>query len=423
MTCCNSYSLSCHIQHYGWGKKGKESKVAKLMGTKADPNKPYAELWVGTHKKGPSFLRETNILLSEYIDKEKEAAVGRHCYARFASELPFLFKVLSIRKTLSIQAHPDKLLARALHQKDPANYPDKNHKPELAIALEDFEALCGFRKVDAILHFFSQYKEFARVVGESFVESLIRSYEKSDKDLQRKCLKECFTQLMNADEVVIKQSLAELVSALRAKGLRNSLEDLIIRIYKDFSSDPGVFCILFMNYIKLKPGDALFVRPNTPHAYLSGDCVEAMACSDNVVRAGLTGKFKDVSTLCDMLDYSSEGVDEFVVSGRSHTANIIKYAPPVEEFAVDRIQFVDPPQAFQLEPYAGPSILLCIEGCALTNLEPGGFVVKRGTILFIPYNATFTLAPSAPDFVAFRVYCVLGSGEEQANESNGKQQM
>jgi mannose-6-phosphate isomerase class I len=102
---------------------------------------------------------------------------------------------------------------------------------------------------------------------------------------------------------------------------------------------------------------------------------------------------------------------------------IIKYAPPVEEFAVDRIQFVDPPQAFQLEPYAGPSILLCIEGCALTNLEPGGFVVKRGTILFIPYNATFTLAPSAPDFVAFRVYCVLGSGEEQANESNGKQQM
>jgi mannose-6-phosphate isomerase class I len=78
---------------------------------------------------------------------------------------------------------------------------------------------------------------------------------------------------MNADEVVIKQSLAELVSALRAKvtlflfysslyyfefkGLRNSLEDLIIRIYKDFSSDPGVFCILFMNYIKLKPGKCL----------------------------------------------------------------------------------------------------------------------------------------------------------------------
>jgi hypothetical protein len=31
--------------------------------------------------------------------------------------------------------------------------------------------------------------------------------------------------------------------------------------------------------------------------------VEIMALSDNVVRAGLTPKFKDVKTLCDMLHY------------------------------------------------------------------------------------------------------------------------
>jgi hypothetical protein len=43
--------------------------------------------------------------------------------------------------------------------------------------------------------------------------------------------------------------------------------------------------------------------PNEPHAYLSGDCVEAMALSDNVVRAGLTPKPRDVATLCRMLHY------------------------------------------------------------------------------------------------------------------------
>jgi Phosphomannose isomerase type I len=37
----------------------------------------------------------------------------------------------------------------------------------------------------------------------------------------------------------------------------------------------------------------------------AGDCVEIMALSDNVVRAGLTPKFKDVRTLCDMLHYRS----------------------------------------------------------------------------------------------------------------------
>ena len=33
----------------------------------------------------------------------------------------------------------------------------------------------------------------------------------------------------------------------------------------------------------LEPGEALFLPPNEPHAYLSGECVECMAASDNVV--------------------------------------------------------------------------------------------------------------------------------------------
>lgn len=45
---------------------------------------------------------------------------------------------------------------------------------------------------------------------------------------------------------------------------------------------------------------------NEPHAYLSGDCIECMATSDNVVRAGLTPKFKDSQTLINMLTYNLE---------------------------------------------------------------------------------------------------------------------
>ena len=53
-----------------------------------------------------------------------------------------------------------------------------------------------------------------------------------------------------------------------------------------------------------------FVLDLTSTFYLAskhntGDCVEIMALSDNVVRAGLTPKFKDVRTLCDMLHYRS----------------------------------------------------------------------------------------------------------------------
>ena len=47
-------------------------------------------------------------------------------------------------KALSIQSHPDKALAEKLHAERPSIYKDDNHKPEMALAVTPFEALCGF---------------------------------------------------------------------------------------------------------------------------------------------------------------------------------------------------------------------------------------------------------------------------------------
>jgi mannose-6-phosphate isomerase class I len=51
----------------------------------------------------------------------------------------------SVEKALSIQAHPNKAHAEELHGASPHIYKDPNHKPEIAVALTHFEALCGFR--------------------------------------------------------------------------------------------------------------------------------------------------------------------------------------------------------------------------------------------------------------------------------------
>jgi len=58
--------------------------------------------------------------------------------------------------------------------------------------------------------------------------------------------------------------------------------------------------------VKLSPGECLILAANEPHAYLKGTCIEAMATSDNVVRAGLTPKLKDSKTLIEMLTYWME---------------------------------------------------------------------------------------------------------------------
>jgi len=64
-----------------------------------------------------------------------------------------------------------------------------------------------------------------------------------------------------------------------------------------------------------------------------------MACSDNVVRAGLTPKFKDVSTLCDILDYRCRPASDNIFPSELHPKDsfITLYNPPVPEFAVARI--------------------------------------------------------------------------------------
>jgi mannose-6-phosphate isomerase class I len=85
-------------------------------------------------------------------------------------------------------------------------------------------------------------------------------------------------------------------------------EQLVLSLERQYQDDVGVIAALFFNYVKLSPGEALYIGANEPHAYLSGECIECMATSDNVVRAGLTPKYRDVQTLCSMLTYKQVSV-------------------------------------------------------------------------------------------------------------------
>lgn len=105
--------LSFETQKYEWGKKGVNSFVAKLAQAascdfKIENDKPYAELWMGTHPNGPSRITETGQSLEEFI-KDQPEFLGQKSICVFGKQLPFLFKVLSVAKALSIQAHPNKV--------------------------------------------------------------------------------------------------------------------------------------------------------------------------------------------------------------------------------------------------------------------------------------------------------------------------
>lgn len=64
-----------------------------------------------------------------------------------------------------------------------------------------------------------------------------------------------------------------------------------------------------------------------------------MATSDNVVRAGLTPKFKDVDTLIDMLDYTPRPAESNIMksSVREDNSSVTVFKPPVPDFGVHKI--------------------------------------------------------------------------------------
>ena len=132
-------------------------------------------------------------------------------------------------------------------------------------------------------------------------------------DDKRKHLQILFRAFMECPEDTASIHIRSLVLRLQSDSpvtLKSDsettyLSNLILRLNADYPDDRGAVCPLLLNCLRLQPGEAFFMGPNEPHAYISGDCVECMALSDNTIRAGLTPKHKDVDTLLAMLHYRS----------------------------------------------------------------------------------------------------------------------
>uniref|UniRef100_A0A1A8K529 Mannose-6-phosphate isomerase n=2 Tax=Nothobranchius TaxID=28779 RepID=A0A1A8K529_NOTKU len=416
------FPLTCAVQNYAWGKFGLESTVARLV-VGDDPlaviedNKPYAELWMGAHPKGDAQIKDNRIAqttLGQWI-AHYPACLGSKVKDAFQGQLPFLFKVLSVNTALSIQAHPNKELAASLHAQFPEHYPDNNHKPEMAIALTRFQGLCGFRPVVEILSFLQQVPEFYALVGQEAAEELQSSM--GDEIRSSQALKKCFTRMMSCEKKVFVDELNELVKRVSEEGAAgkdtsSSNGELLLRLHSQYPGDIGCFSIYFLNYVVLEPGQAMFLGANEPHAYIHGDCIECMACSDNTVRAGLTRKYIDVNTLCEMLNYKPASASSKIFPGVPDPSDpyVTLYNSPVPDFKVIKIQVPPSVKDYCVAAVDSASILLVIEGDAIATSAAAfsDLTMKRGSVLFVSANESLSLHITSQSGVTlFRACCLL----------------
>lgn len=364
--------MTCAVQNYDWGIKGgcEVSSLGELnTGAPSDPSKPYAELWMGTHPSGPSVVSATGEGLKETIAADPTAHLGAKTVERFGDDLPFLTKVLSVAKALSIQAHPDKTLAEQLHADRPNVYKDANHKPEMTLAVTEFEALCGFVAGDVLAANLVSVPELRAVVGQAAADAFAASPGGKDE------LRAVFTALMTADGDVVAAQVDALAARLHAKPDKTPVDALACRLNEQYPKDVGVLCAYVLNYLALKPGQCIYLAANEPHAYLAGECIECMATSDNVVRAGLTPKLRDTAILCDMLTYRAGA--PVVLDGERVDESTTRYVPPFDEFMLETVT-VAPGATYELTKSQGPCVYLVHRGSCVV----GGENARRGSVLF-----------------------------------------
>jgi len=372
------YRIMPKIQNYEWGTKNKHALIPKFLGIKHEPDLPYAELWYGTHPKNPSEIYIDNKVhrLDKIIKKYSYEILGKEISKKYSKNLPFLLKILSIQKALSIQTHPNKRTAKILHKRDPKNYPDSNHKPEIAIAIDNLDAIVGLKNIVKIRKSFSRYPELKNILSTKTLEKLFNESEKKDNNL----VKKLYSEIMKTDRLTLESVICDLVSKLQTKKYKNFIEKKFLDEYKNYGVDVGLISLILFNHINLKKGGAIFTPAGIPHAYLKGNIVECMANSDNVVRAGLTNKFKDISTLTKILEINSDKIKVSKIKRKNKTV----FKTSAEEFQIEIINF-DKIRQSSLCYNSSPNIILIMKGkVEISWAKKSRMTLKKGEAFLIP---------------------------------------
>lgn len=377
------------IQHYDWGST---ETLAELLG-RAPSGRPEAELWMGAHSAAPSPLSaDPAHHLGDAIAADPVGLLGGATAARFDS-LPFLLKVLAVERPLSLQVHPtieqaergfDAEDADGVSLDDPQrNYRDRNHKPEMVVAISEFEGLCGFRPV----------AETARLLDQLGVIDLLRYRERL---LAAGGVRDVVTEFLTLQgsrvEYLVRQIAPAAGQVCRGRGEFVGAARWIERLASRYPGDRGVLLAVLMNHVTLAPGQALFLSAGRLHAYLYGTVMEILANSDNVLRGGFTSKHVDVRELLAVLDVSTEAMAPAAVRYDDQGGQV--YAGRVPDFALTRYVLSDDRAVTSKE--GEPRIFFCADG----STRLAGDRLARGQAVFVGADETVVMDGSGTVFVA-----------------------
>jgi mannose-6-phosphate isomerase len=211
---------------------------------------------------------------------------------------------------------------------------------------------------------------------------------------------------MQSSSAMISQCVHTHLEAITSSNIADEpLSQLFQRLNQQYpGGDVGLFSIYFFNYICLQPGEAILLKANIPHAYIHGQCIECMACSDNVVRAGLTPKYKDISTLIDMLDYQPLTIEQTKFNGKKISETTTEFDPKqvstIDDFIVQEIKGKN--GTINAIDYA--SLLVIVHGQG--SIDEGRSFFQPATVYLIDKQTKIDFKAER-ELLAYRAYSLI----------------
>ena len=329
------------VHHYDWGD---QQTIPEFLGVEPDA-KPWAELWFGTHRSGPSLVK---------------TSAGNQSLEQYAGDLSFLVKIIAAAKPLSLQTHPTDEQAQLGYQQEneigvPLDsplriYKDISAKPELLIAMSPFEAICGFRSDEENIELCKRFGW--HVLGQHLADD---------------GLAECVRWALTTGP----HSLPEHMPAWAG------------RLANMYPGNGGILVALLMHHVKLQPGQALYLGAGNVHAYLGGTGLEVMASSDNVVRAAFTQKKVDIDEFLHVARMAP--ITTPIVEAAPQEPGVWNYPVETPRFAAQRIEVTS---THNVRASHNAEILVCTAGDAGAINKGQAAVLRNGETVTLSGNAT-----------------------------------
>lgn len=374
-----AYKLHGVNRHYDWGGT---QFIPSLMQIDNSINQPFAEYWMGAHPSAPALVQTENGIqnLDVLIQSNPSSFIGNSTNNVFGS-LPYLFKILDVAKMLSIQVHPSKenaIIGFELEEKAGVpieapyrNYKDKNHKPEVMVALSDFWLLHGFLAPELLVARLNEFES---------LQTLVPYFKNGGyQGLYRH-----FMQLSSREaDLILKPLLLEAFSSVKS-GLVNKSHPhwWAHKYYQGMlptdGIDKGIFSIYILNILQVEKYQGVFQGAGLLHAYLEGQNIELMANSDNVLRGGLTPKHIDIDELIKHIQF--EPTVPAVLLGEPINTFETIYPCPVPDFGLSKIGLKEG-ESYTIKSQS-LEMLLVIEG----NVIIDGSLYNAGEVVMVPVS-------------------------------------